>query len=285
MNVLLVILSGAEIGVWAALLFTSGFALHFWWTQRQLFLQDPSQKEKTIRHETERWKNRFLQETETLSRELDRLRKESDTSLERCRSLQAALDAKEELLDHLKQEHKTYRELLTDTLQSGESLDKRMDQLLLRSNSHPSSNEELHLNGEHGRTLPADLHRAELRIEQLELALMDKEDETERLKAAANGSGDVNEELLEKISQLESQVILARSVAEALEGAQTRIRELEEQLTDAERRRQMLSDSNDRLTEENQEQYNHFKAQMTELTAARQRLAQLKSQAEEPPRG
>jgi chromosome segregation ATPase len=105
------------------------------------------------------------------------------------------------------------------------------------------------------------------------------------LQATEGGSGDVNDELLEKISQLESQIIHARSIAEALEQANTRIRELEEQLEQSERHRESLNNSHHRLTEENQEQYNHFKTQMNELVAARQRLAHLDSQAEEPPRG
>lgn len=284
MNSFLVILSGAEIGVWAALLFTSGFVLHFWWMQRDVLAQDPSQKEKLVKQELDRWKNRFLQETETLSRELDRLRKESESAQAQSVSLQSALASKEELLEHLKLEHRTYRELLTATLQSGESLDKRLDRLVPFSPTPPQPNGALHLDGEEGRTLHADLHRAEVRIEELELKLMDKEDEIERFKASGGGPVDVNEELLEKISQMESQVIQARSVAEALEGAQTRIRELEEQLALAQRSHRSLNDAHDRLTDEHQDQYNSFKAQLNELTTARQRLAQLQSQAEEPPK-
>jgi len=54
-------LSGAEIGVWAALLFSSGVVLHFWWTQRQIFSADPHQSQKLSQQESEKWKNRFLQ--------------------------------------------------------------------------------------------------------------------------------------------------------------------------------------------------------------------------------
>jgi chromosome segregation ATPase len=283
MKVLLVILTGAEIGVWAALLFTIGFALHFLWTQRQLVKQDPSQKEKLLREETARWKNRFLQETGTLSRELDRLRLEAETAVDRCSSLESALSSKEELLNHSKQEHRIYRELLTSSLRSGETLEKKIEQVVTLSAPIPPAEDSLHLN--QGRTLQADLHRAEVRIEELELKLMDREDEIQQLQATEGGSGDVNDELLEKISQLESQLIHARSKAEALEQANTRIRELEEQLEDSERHRESLNNSHHRLTEENEEQYNHFKTQMNELVAARQRLAHLDSQAEEPPRG
>jgi chromosome segregation ATPase len=283
MKVLLVILTGAEIGVWAALLFTIGFVLHFLWTQRQLVKQDPSQKEKLLREETARWKNRFLQETGTLSRELDRLRLEAETAVDRCSSLESALSSKEELLNHSKQEHRIYRELLTSSLRSGETLEKKIEQVVTLSAPIPPAEDSLHLN--QGRTLQADLHRAEVRIEELELKLMDREDEIQQLQATEGGSGDVNDELLEKISQLESQLIHARSNAEALEQANTRIRELEEQLEDSERHRESLNNSHHRLTEENEEQYNHFKTQMNELVAARQRLAHLDSQAEEPPRG
>ena len=283
MNAFLVILSGAEIGVWAALLFTGGFALHFFWMQRALYKQDPLQKEKSLRQETERWKNRFLQETGTLSRELDRLRNESETAIEKYQSLEETLAAKEELLAHLKQEHRIYRELLTSSLQSGDPLGVKIDHHVVRSTVQTNSLNQLHLDGEPGRTLHADLHKAEVRIEELELKLMDREDEIEQLKMNGGGSGDVNDELLEKISQLESQVIHARAIAESLEQAQTRIRELEDQLNRIERKHQALHDSNNRLSQENQEQYDHFKAQMSELVAARQRLAQLQSQAEEPP--
>ena len=285
MKVLLVILTGAEIGVWAALLFTIGFALHFWWTQRQFVKQDPSQKEKLLREETARWKNRFLQETGTLSRELDRLRLEAETAADRCSSLESALSSKEELLNHLKHEHRIYRELLTSSLRSGEPLEKKLEQVVSLSAPTLPAEDPLHLDKEQGRTLHADLHRAEVRIEELELKLMDREDEIQRLQATEGGSGDVNDELLEKISQLESQIIHARSIAEALEQANTRIRELEEQLEQSERHRESLNNSHHRLTEENQEQYNHFKTQMNELVTARQRLAHLDSQAEEPPRG
>ncbi len=282
---LLFILSGAEIGVWAALLFTSGFALHFWWMQRHSLTQSPSQKEKQLQTEADRWKNRFLQETETLRRELERLRSESETALEKSQSLQSALHSKEELLMHLKQEHRTYRELLTTSLQGNGSLEKRLDQFLVQSTVSSTPDETLHLDAEQGRTMHADLHRAEERIEELELRLMDREDEIERLKSSGSQSGDVNEELLQKISQLESQLIHARSIAEALELAQTQIRELEEQLKESERRRQLLNDSYNRLVDEHQEQYSHFKEQMSELTNARQRLAHLQSQVEVPPRG
>ncbi len=285
MKVLLVILTGAEIGVWAALLFTIGFALHFWWTQRQFVKQDPLQKEKLLREETACWKNRFLQETGTLSRELDRLRLEAETAADRCSSLESALSSKEELLNHLKHEHRIYRELLTSSLRSGEPLEKKLEQIVTLSAPILPAEDPLHLDKEQGRTLHADLHRAEVRIEELELKLMDMEDEIQRLQATEGGSGDVNDELLEKISQLESQLIHARSIAEALEQANTRIRELEEQLEQSERHRESLNNSHHRLTEENQEQYNHFKTQMNELVAARQRLAHLDSQAEEPPRG
>ncbi len=285
MKVLLVILTGAEIGVWAALLFTIGFALHFLWTQRQLVKQDPSQKEKLLREETARWKNRFLQETGTLSRELDRLRLEAETATNRCSSLESALSSKEELLNHSKQEHRIYRELLTSSLRSGETLERKIEQVVTLSAPIPRAEDSLHLNMNQGRTLQADLHRAEVRIEELELKLMDREDEIQQLQATEGGSGDVNDELLEKISQLESQLIHARSKAEALEQTNTRIRELEEQLEDSERHRESLNNSHHRLTEENEEQYNHFKTQMNELVAARQRLAHLDSQAEEPPRG
>lgn len=212
------------------------------------------------------------------------MRRESETANEKCQTLQSALTSKEELLTHLKQEHSIYRELLTATLQSGESIDKRLDRLVTFSPGTPHPDGALQLDGEHGRTLHADLHRAEIRIEELELKLMDREDEIERIKSTNGGSGEVNEELLSKISQLESQLIHARAVAEALEGAQTRIRELEEQVTISARRHQSLHDTNNRLTEENQEQYSHFKEQMNELVAARTRLAQLQSQAEEPPK-
>jgi chromosome segregation ATPase len=285
MKVLLVILTGAEIGVWAALLFTIGFALHFWWTQRQFVKQDPSQKEKLLREETARWKNRFLQETGTLSRELDRLRLEAETAADRCSSLESALSSKEELLNHLKHEHRIYRELLTSSLRSGEPLEKKLEQVVAVSAPTLPAEDPLHLDKEQGRTLHADLHRAEVRIEELELKLMDREDEIQRLQATEGGSGDLNDELLEKISKLELQLIHARSIAEALEQANTRIRELEEQLEQSERYRESLNNSHHRLTEENQEQYNHFKTQMNELVAARQRLAHLDSQAEEPPRG
>lgn len=285
MKVLLVILTGAEIGVWAALLFTIGFALHFWWTQRQFVKQDPSQKEKLLREETARWKNRFLQETGTLSRELDRLRLEAETAADRCSSLESALSSKEELLNHLKHEHRIYRELLTSSLRSGEPLEKKLEQVVAVSAPTLPAEDPLHLDKEQGRTLHADLHRAEVRIKELELKLMDREDEIQRLQATEGGSGDLNDELLEKISKLELQLIHARSIAEALEQANTRIRELEEQLEQSERYRESLNNSHHRLTEENQEQYNHFKTQMNELVAARQRLAHLDSQAEEPPRG
>jgi len=283
MNLFVAILSGAEIGVWAALLFTSGFALHFWWMQRQTFTHDPSLKEKTVKQELDRWKSRFLQETETLSRELDRLRTETESAKERSSTLQSALESKEELLEHIKQEHRTYRALLTASLQSGESLEHRLDRIVSFTPSEPRPDGILHLDGEQGRTLHADLHRAELRIEELELKLMDREDALEQLRSAGAAPADVNSELLEKISQLESQIIHARSVAEALEGAQTRIRELEEQLEQMERRHRSLHDAHERLTEENEDQYSQFKSQMSELTAARQRIAQMQSQAEEPP--
>ena len=278
----MVILSGMEIVVWAALLFTGGFAMHFWWMRHALLPEDSSLKEKALQQELERWKKRFLKETEMLSRELDRLRTQSESATEHSQTLQTALIAKEELLERFKQEHKTYRDLLTASLQSGESIETHLGKLTVRTiptDVHPDG---LHLDGESGRTLHADLHRAEVRIEELELKLMDREDEIERLKATG-GAGDVNEELLEKISQLESQLIHARSIAESLEQSQTRVRELEEYLADTERRLQVLTGSHYRLTEEHNEQYSHFKEQMSELVAARQRLAHLQSQAEEPP--
>lgn len=278
----MVILSGMEIVVWAALLFTLGVALHFWWSRHALLPQNFTQKEQSLQAELDRWKKRFLRETETLSRELDRLRTESQTSIDRCTTLQSALEAKEELLIQLKQEHKTYRELLTASLQSGESIESHLGKLTMRTISTDVHPDGLHLDAEHGRSLHADLHRAEVRIEELELTLMDREDEIERLKASG-GSGDVNEELLEKISQLESQLIHARSIAESLEQSQNRVRELEECLEETERRLQVLTGSHNRLTEEHNEQYSHFKEQMNELVAARQRLAHLQSQAEEPP--
>ena len=71
-----------------------------------------------------------------------------------------------------------------------------------------------------------------------------------------------------------------RSIAESLERSQSRVRELEESLAESERQLQTLTGSNNRLTEENNEQYSHFKSQMNELVAARQRLAQLESQVE-----
>lgn len=285
MNVLLVILTGAEIGVWAVLLFTIGFALHFWWMQRESIKQDPSQKEKSLRAESDRWKNRFLQETAALSRELDRLRIESASATERSAALESALTAKEELLNHIKHEQRIYRDLLTSALQSSEPIDKKLDQVVSYAMPQSPVDGAFPAEQEQGRTLHADLHRAEVRIEELELKLMDREDEIQRLQTLGSGSGDVNDELLEKISLLEAQLIQARSIAESLEQANTRIRELEEQLERSERHRETLNDSHHRLTEENQEQYNHFKAQMNELVAARQRLAHLESQAEEPPRG
>jgi len=197
--------------------------------------------------------------------------------------LQSALEAKEELLAHLKQEHNTYRELLTASLQSGESIESHLGKLTLRTISTDGHPDGLHLDHENGRTLHADLHRAEVRIEELELKLMDREDEIVRMRATG-GSGDVNEELLQKISQLESQLIHARSIAETLKQSQTRVRELEECLVETERRLQVLTGSHNRLTEEHNEQYGHFKEQMNELVTARQRLAHLQSQAEEPPK-
>jgi chromosome segregation ATPase len=216
---------------------------------------------------------------------LDRLRLEAETAADRCSSLESALSSKEELLNHLKHEHRIYRELLTSSLRSGEPLEKKLEQVVAVSAPTLPAEDPLHLDKEQGRTLHADLHRAEVRIEELELKLMDREDEIQRLQATEGGSGDLNDELLEKISKLELQLIHARSIAEALEQANTRIRELEEQLEQSERYRESLNNSHHRLTEENQEQYNHFKTQMNELVAARQRLAHLDSQAEEPPRG
>ena len=91
----MVILSGMEIVVWAALLFTIGFALHFWWMRNELLPSDPTQKEKSLNQELDRWKKRFFQETETLSRELDRLRIECESATQQHQTLQEALEDKE----------------------------------------------------------------------------------------------------------------------------------------------------------------------------------------------
>lgn len=277
---LLIMLSGVEIVVWGALLFTIGFVIHFVWIHPKLFPTETSTNDQRFQQETEKWKQRFYKETETLSRELDRVRADQESLQERNRSIQVALDAKEELLSTLKQERLTYRDLLTTSLQSTQSVEQHLDRLVSQTTLAELAQQPTHLDGQLGHPHFADIHQAEQRIEELELRLMDHEDTIQRLQAG-NGSTDVNEELLEKISLLESQVIQARSRAEQLEQAQTRIRELEEQLTFEEQRRQSLTDSHHRLTEENHEQYQHFREQMSELKEARQRLAQYESQSEE----
>lgn len=277
---LLVLLSSAEIVVWGVLLFTLGFVLHFWWMRHQYFPTEVSKTDTRFRQEAEKWKHRFFQETDMLSRELDRLRTEFQSIHDRNKSLQAAFDAKEELLTSLKQERSTYRELLTASLQPHDSVKQQLDRLVLRTSPEVIAAQPFHLNGDPGRTLHADLHQAELRIEELELKLMDQEDALTRLQTSG-GAGDINEELLEKISELESKVIQSRSIVESQQQLQTRTRELEEQLTIAEQRRQSLTESNTRLAEENQEQYAQFKAQLAELNGARSRLAQFESLSEE----
>lgn len=273
-------LSGVEIVVWGALLFTIGFVIHFVWIQPKLFPTETSSTDQRFQQETEKWKQRFYKETETLSRELDRVRADQESLQERNRSLQVALDAQEDLLDTLKQERRTYRDLLTSSLQSAESVDQQLDRLVHRSSTSDLEQPSTPSEGELGHPHFADIHQAEQRIEELELRLMDQEDTIQRLQGS-NGPTDINEELLDKISQLESQVIQARTLSEQLEHAKTRIRELEEQLSVEEQRRQSLTDSHHRLTEENHEQYQHFREQMSELKEARQRLAQYESQSEE----
>lgn len=175
MNLLSMYLSGAEIGVWAALLFSSGVVLHFWWTQRQIFSADPHQSQKRSQQESEKWKNRFLQETETLSRELERLRKELESTHEKYQSLQSALQSKDELLQHLQIEHRAYRELLTASLTSVNP--PAFPQT--RPNGHNTPD------GNPNPALAEELNRAEDRIQELELRLLDKEEELERMKKSA----------------------------------------------------------------------------------------------------
>ena len=74
-----VMLSGVEIVVWSALLFTLGFSIHFLWIRSQLFPTELSKTDQRYQQETEKWKQRFFKETETLSHELDRLRAESQS--------------------------------------------------------------------------------------------------------------------------------------------------------------------------------------------------------------
>lgn len=175
-------LSGAEIGVWAALLFSSGIVLHFWWTQRQIFSTDLSQPEKRSQQESEKWKNRFLQETGILSRELERLRKELESSNEKFQSLQSALHSKDELLQHLQIEHRAYRDLLTSTLQSDKTPEKRSEGLLIPAYPGHLPDGHPHPNGNPDSALTEELNRAENRIQELELRLLDKEEELERMK-------------------------------------------------------------------------------------------------------
>lgn len=275
-------LSSVEIMVWSALLFTIGFVIHFFWIRHQLFPTEGSNTDHRFKQETEKWKQRFFKETESLSRELDRVRRELESAQERNQSLQTAIEAKDELLATLKQERQTYRDLLTASLQSTESVEQHLDRLVSRSTLAELAPQPVQLDGQLGHPHFADIHQAEARIEELELRLMDQEDTIQRLQSGGGGASvDVNEELLEKISQLESQLIQARSRAEQFEQAQTRIRELEEQLTLEEQRRQSMADSNHRLTEENHEQFEHFREQMNELKEARLRLAQYESQSEE----
>ena len=278
---LLFMLSGVEIMVWSALLFTIGFVIHFFWIRHQLFPTEVSNTDQRFRQETEKWKQRFFKETETLSRELDRVRRELESAQERNESLHSAIEAKDELLTTLKQERHTYRDLLTTSLQSTQSVEQNLDHLVSRSTLAELTPQPAQLDGQMGHPHFADIHQAEARIEELELRLMDQEDTIQRLQSGGGASVDVNEELLDKISQLESQLIQARSRAALLEKAQTRIRELEEQLSTEEQRRQSMADSHHRLTEENHEQYQHFREQMSELKEARQRLAQYESQSEE----
>lgn len=182
MNLLTIQLSGAEIGVWAALLFTGGLAIHFWWTQRLSFLADPSLNEKRLQQEADKWKNRFLQESETSSIELERIRKELETIREKYQSVQSALQSKDELLQHLKIEHRTYRDLLTNSLQSDNQPHKRPEGILIPaySQARPDGNPTMPVKPD---PAPADdLHRAELRIEELELKLLDREEELDRMK-------------------------------------------------------------------------------------------------------
>ena len=181
MNLLTIQLSGAEIGVWAALLFTGGLVFHFWWTQRLSFLADPSLNEKRIQQEADKWKNRFLQEKETTSLELERIRKELETIREKYQSVQSALQSKDELLQHLKIEHRAYRDLLTSSLQSDNHRDKRPDGLLIPAYSQPRPDGNPPVPVKPDSTPADDLHRAELRIEELELKLLDKEEELDRI--------------------------------------------------------------------------------------------------------
>lgn len=176
MNLLSIQFSGAEIGVWAALLFSSGVVLHFWWTQRQIFSSDLSQPDKRSQQESEKWKNRFLQETELLSRELERLRKELESSNEKYQSLQSALQSKSELLQHLQIEHRAYRELLTNSLQAANPPAKRSEARLIPAFPQPRPD------GNPNPGLTEELNRAENRIQELELRLLDKEEELERMK-------------------------------------------------------------------------------------------------------
>ena len=277
---LLVMLSGVEIVVWSALLFTLGFVIHFFWIRPQLFPAEISNTEQQLRQETEKWKQRFFKETDILLRELDRLRTELESEKDRHQTLQTALESKEEMLHTLKQERRTYRDLLTASLQSNESVEKQLDRLVHHPTAIDPTPTPEQLDGQLGHPHFSNIDQAEQRIEELELKLMDQEDIIQRLQSGG-GPVDVNQGLLEKISLLESQLIHVRTRAENLEEAQSRIRELEEQLSNEQQRRLSLTESHHRLTEENQEQFEHFRTQMSELKDQRQRLAQYESQSEE----
>ena len=244
---LLFMLSGVEIMVWSALLFTIGFVIHFFWIRHQLFPTEVSNTDQRFRQETEKWKQRFFKETETLLRELDRVRREMESAQERNESLHSAIEAKDELLTTLKQERHTYRDWLTTSLQSTQSVEQNLDHLVSRSTLAELTPQPAQLDGQLGHPHFADIHQAEARIEELELRLMDQEDTIQRLQSGGGASVDVNEE----------------------------------QLSAEEHRRQSMADSHHRLTEENHEQYEHFRDQMNELKEARQRLAQYESQSEE----
>lgn len=121
---------------------------------------------KKMKQESDNRKNRLLQERETLSHELEHLRKELESTQEKFQALQSALQSKDELLQHLKIEHRAYRDLLTSSLQSDQHPDNRP---AFQPDSNPDP------------ALTKELNRAERRIEELELKLLDREEELGRI--------------------------------------------------------------------------------------------------------
>lgn len=243
--------------------------------KRQAGLRDELAQTKMVNQDLERELNAHLDILQTVEAERDTLKRENGEMTE---DLQALQQERDEALANLEEKEERYEELREEAIQAIEELEKDLEQ---KESDFTTLQEEMKAVSERVVSLEDELSASRRKEQQLEQQLEENEKELEELDKKLRDTLEKNERLDVQLESCQGEIQFLRSEQDddklrigeneaQVNASEERIRELESQMREEKRQREILDSQEKQSTQRLLDDLNG------QLAKARKEIAQLR---------